>query len=260
MSEQNLKDEKDLVFIVSPGRTGTTFLGQILSQIIDDCHSTHEPDVKYGFLEKRTWRNIRTFGLWQMVFGRVLGKTGAMATARHLHSRVISQAEAVSRIRQSRTSFHRQIKQSLIVEANYQWTPLLPELRGAFPDAKIICITRNRDTWVESWLKKGTRHNKRDPVSPRKRLTPLSITSPDAEKWRSMSTEEKLQWEWHFLNKHLNNFFESDPLSALFRYEDLFFDGGVSMRALLDFTVNHDQRCHRYHFDENILSNRINSS
>ena len=66
---------KDLVFIVSGGRTGTQFLGDRLSLAIENSYSVHEPDI-LPISVKRVGGRLRTFGLWNMVFGKALGLSG----------------------------------------------------------------------------------------------------------------------------------------------------------------------------------------
>lgn len=74
---------KDLVFIASGGRTGTQFFGDMLKTVIDDCWSEHEPDMLLG-LNWRTYDQIRRFGFWHMVPGRLLGMTGVRSLGHKL--------------------------------------------------------------------------------------------------------------------------------------------------------------------------------
>ena len=62
-------------FIVSGGRTGTQFLGDLLSEAIEDSYSEHEPDIIHGF-DEGSLERLRRFGLWHMVVGRALGQSG----------------------------------------------------------------------------------------------------------------------------------------------------------------------------------------
>ena len=39
--------EKPCVFISSTGRTGTQLFGKVISQMVDDCSSFHEPDATW---------------------------------------------------------------------------------------------------------------------------------------------------------------------------------------------------------------------
>ena len=253
--------EKDIVFITSGGRTGTTFFGEKLSAMVEDCFSVHEPDLKYGWRDQRTWRNVKSFGLWHMIIGRAIGRTGGMATAlRYLTGR-ISHEESVRRIRASRVRYFGKQRQPLIVEANYQLSPILPVLRSAFPNAKIIAITRDEDSWVRSWLKKGTRHTSRDPVNPAKRLTAVTLRDGEyAALWPEMSAEERLRWEWRFLDERMRVFAQQDRLTKLYSYEDLFLSDGAAMRDLLAFSTTHGERQYSYHFEPEMLAERINAA
>ncbi len=252
---------KDLVFITSGGRTGTTFFGEKLSDIVEDCFSVHEPDLKYGWGDKRTWKNIKRFGVWYMVVGRALGLTGSMPTAlRYLTDKITFQ-EAVLRVRTERAKYFENQKQQLIVEANLQLNAILPVLRGAFPNAKIVVISRDQETWVQSWMRLNNRHSENDPVNPLKRLTAVTLNDNEfAAKWPSMTTEEKLQWEWRFVDGKMQEFSKTDPLTKSFRYEDLFNPDGIAIREMLEFITTHGSRRYHYEFDPMMIKNRINAS
>lgn len=256
-----MSKHKDLVFIISGGRTGTTFFGQRLSLIIDDCFSVHEPDLKYGWDDRRTWKNIGEFGIWHMVVGRALGLTGAMPTALQYLSGQITHDEAVQRVRAGRVRYHQSIEEPLIVEANPQWSSIPSVLRSAFPQAKIVIITREQQSWVQSWLRKGDRHSAGDRVSPAKRLTPVTLSEADyLEKWPSMTPKEKLHWEWNFLDVKMRSFASIDPLTKLFSYEELFLADGAAMQDLLAFAATHESRTYDYQFEPALLTERVNAA
>lgn len=63
-------------FIISAGRTGTRFMGKKLSEMIDRCFSVHEPDFFTPGSEYNTIKKIETFGLYHLILGKIIGKTG----------------------------------------------------------------------------------------------------------------------------------------------------------------------------------------
>ena len=107
----------DLVFIASGGRTGTTFFGKRLSGVIEDCWSEHEPDVLVLDRAKSLPR-IRQFGLWHMVFGRLLGQSGLRPIGHRLMAGRIDEQTAIAQLRAQRATYHAGIPKSLVVESN----------------------------------------------------------------------------------------------------------------------------------------------
>ena len=111
---------RHLVFIASGGRTGTKFLGDLLSDVIEDCWSEHEADMFDGF-NALTMQRIRTFGLWHMVVGRGLGQTGLRGIGTRYLSGEQSLASCAEQIRNERKAYHRGLTQGLIVESYWRW-------------------------------------------------------------------------------------------------------------------------------------------
>lgn len=212
---------KDLVFIVSGGRTGTQFLGMHLASMVKGASSVHEPDINFGLRNPLTWRNVRTFGAYHMLIGRALGRTGARMIGKAYLTGKLKHDQAVRRVRASRRRYVDRCSQPMVIEANGQWVYLLPVLRDAFPLAKIVCITRSRETWVRSWMRKGDRYTARD-TAHETRISPVMLGEEHASVWRSRSIEEKLEWEWNLIDQLIRSFGGNDPLSRRYAFEDLF--------------------------------------
>jgi hypothetical protein len=100
---------KDLVFIVSGGRTGTRFLSRGLSDAIPACRAVHEPDVlaTHRAHWKRNGTRLVQFGIWHMVIARLAGRSGPRNLATRWHRRDLS-ADMVQRaIAHHRTRYYR---------------------------------------------------------------------------------------------------------------------------------------------------------
>ena len=108
--------DKKLVFIASGGRTGTQFLGDLLSTVIDDCWSEHEADMIAGW-SKLTLQRIKNFGLWHMFFGRMLGRTGVRATGVRFVNGEWDIEKCIAKLRAERKKYYAQTPQSLIIES-----------------------------------------------------------------------------------------------------------------------------------------------
>jgi hypothetical protein len=250
---------KDLVFIVSPGRTGTMFFARNLPLMIDGAFAAHEPDVFHGFGDAELSRKIHDFGLYHMVLGRALGKTGTRTLATAYRRGLIDHQEAVRKVRESRERYFSRMEKQLIIEANMQWPLLLPVLRDAFPKAKIICITREKNNWIKSFQRHGGRYDKSDRVR-HSRINPVMLGETSAADWDAMSQEEKLAWEWSLLTNTLEQFAATDPNSRLYTYENLFLSDDSSVRDLIAFAADHGDRKYQISFDPEFMRKRVNAS
>lgn len=260
---------KDLVVIISGGRTGTAFFGSILSAAIDECFSVHEPDIlpsPWKLKPLTTLKRIRDFGFDHMITGRLSGRTGARNLARqYLSGRYKNNiGELAARIRASREPYFNSIDKPLIVESNYQWFALLPALRVAFPEAKIIGVIRDPRTWVASWVNYGGHHDRTDIVamSGQKRLTPADVDDAVfARQWPNMTTFEKLCWDWKTVYGMINRFIETDENSKMFRFESLFDPGERKCKeAFIRYVAQHGGRTYGYRMDAALFGKRINQS
>ena len=121
-------NEKHVAFIASGGRTGTFFFGEVLAEIIDDAFSVHEPDVLHGF-SKRSWHAIRTFGFYQMVVGRLMGRTGIRNLTQKFLAGKMTIEDTVAAIHRHRDRYYARISQDYVIESYNQWYGILPRCR-----------------------------------------------------------------------------------------------------------------------------------
>ena len=232
---------KDLVFIASSGRTGTTFLGKALGDLIYDCRAVHEPDVLQS---KHLFRlePLLNFGLWHMVFGRLAGQTGVRVLGQRMLTGDLAAEVAYRRLRASRIRFHRRVKEPLIVESHGQWWHFAPDLPQIWPDAKLIAIIRDPRTWIRSMANYGGRYDAQDKASwlPPGRLTPAKLGQTAlVERWRDWGGFEKLAWEWSVENARLTDAAERNENARLWRYEDLFGGDESHIADLVRFAAAH---------------------
>lgn len=259
-----LSTNKDVVFIVSGGRTGTKFMGERLSRIVDDCFSVHEPDVFDGF-NIRTWEKIKTFGIYHMVVGRLLSRTGIRNLSQKFMSRKISADELRLRVLAHRKEYYSSIPNNLIIESYYQWYGILPILPEIFPSYKVLAVIRDPRDWVTSWMNFGAHFGERDWVDRLgfNRLNPQMIHHEDQIfDWNSMTRFQKLCWTWKTVYEKIFEFSEHDPNTLMVRYEDLFLDKKKERNFVncLEFITNFHNRSYYYHFDQTVLSNRIHAT
>ena len=234
--------DKKLVFIVSGGRTGTAFFGERLSEVVNDCVSVHDPD-QFVSLNQRVYRQIRQFGWWHIVFGKLLGRTGLRAVGTRYLSGRLSEGECRDLMAKFRRSFHQSFSQSLIIESNSQWWYVVDQIPVVWPEAKIISVIRDPRTWIRSWLNKGGRYVKHDRVSlvPPGRLTPRKLGDDKwAARWKGLDPFGKLAWEWNAVYGKLDHFVSRCGNGRMYRFEDLFSGDGSTMENLVRFAASHE--------------------
>lgn len=249
--------DKHVVLVVSGGRTATTFLGELLDQIIQDSYSVHEPDLFDG-LNRKTWERIRRFGLYHMIFGRLAGRTGIRnLTQRYLSGR-LSLEGLVEEILRHRKSYFDSIDSDLIIESYYQWYGLLPGATLAFPRLRVAAVVRDPRPWVESWLALGAHHGHKDHLTRWgfRRLNPRMVDDFEfVERWPRMTSFEKNCWDWRIVYGLITKWVDDHSCAQLFRFSDLFLsdERNRHFRKLLQFITTFPDRRFEYLFDPSIL-------
>lgn len=260
-----MQADKDLVFIVSGGRTGTKFFGTVLGDLVEGGFSVHEPDMlKDRLAAREVLDRISRFGFHYMVTGRLLGTRGLRPLSdRYLRGQVDLQSAALT-IRRSREHYHATAEQRLVIESNSQWHGLLPPLRVAYPQARVVCIVRDPRDWITSTLNHGHRRGSRDTVERfgQQRISPGTVGDTGwAGRWLSMSPLQRLCWDWMFITSLLESFSQTDERARLFRFEDLFDPAQPDVRrGLLDFIATHEGKRYSIHDPEAAFRRRINAS
>lgn len=235
---------KDLVFIASGGRTGTTFFGEQVKTVIDDCWSEHEPDILAADWRK-SLRRIGRFGLWHMVVGRLAGLSGLRPLGHFYLSGRITKEECVRALRRQRRGYHAAINEPLIVESSGRWWMFADCIADIWPDAKMIAVIRDPRDWIDSWR----RHQPRRfaphflrwfPLGP---LTPADVGDEAwRDRWDALGQFGKTAWDWRTLYTRLDNAASENDRVRIFRFEDLFAAETGAMHALIDFIADHGAR------------------
>lgn len=256
--------EKYYGFIVSAGRTGTAFFGDVLSEIIPGAFSVHQPDVVEGF-DRTTFDRIRTFGWYHMVIGRLLGRTGIRNLSQRYLSGRMSRHDVVRALHRQRGPYYHTIDSDYIVESNLQWYGLLPVLSDAYAKYRVVGLVRDPRTWVTSVRNLGTQFGRGDLVTRLgfKRLDPDLIGDREyIAKWPDMTPFEKNCWQWTTLNSLIHAYVLESSSARLFRYEDLFLadDRVDRLREMLDFMTHFPDRDFHYDLDGKVLDTPRNAS
>ena len=240
----------DLAFIVSAGRSGTRLVGEGLNAAIADCRAVHEPDsaraAGLGGLPAR----LRELGLRHLVLGRALGRSSVGHLARRRFVRPPPDGEIEAAIRAQRSTLHDRVREPLLIESNDAWHGLLPQLRAAFPRARIVAVIRDPRAWVRELLDRNRSGElaRRFPWPGPRRIHPRDVADAEGTLlWPTLDAFGRLCWDWRFAHRLIVPFAWGDPLTRLYRYEDLFAAAGdESLQDLLAFVTQHDERQYAY--------------
>ncbi len=228
---------KHLVFIASGGRTGTKFLGDMLSSLIDDCWSEHEVDMFDGF-NRLSVQRIRDFGLWHMIVGRSLGLTGLRGAGTRYLAGEQSLEQCAAQMRREREAYHQRLDANLVIESYWRWWMFAGDIQAIFPGARTVGVVRDPRQWIGSWFaheksRSGVHWTYRLPPGP---FTPGRIGDWQwADRWDQMSPVARLAWEWRTINQRIVDGAARDGNCKLFRFEDIFVDKSAAMAELVEF-------------------------
>ena len=255
---------KNIVIICSAGRTGTTFFGRTLPSMIDKAACVHEPDMWAG-ISAKSWQRIRTFGLYHMVLGRMMGHTGMRNLSQaYLLGRLSPDRLAREVVRQ-RNSYYRSFRQDLIIESAAQWYGALSALPHTGWRYRVVALVRDPRTWVASAVNHGRLYGHRDRVRRLgfRRLDPDLIGDEQfASKWSDMSNFQKICWTWSATYRVLLKSVEEDPKAKIYRFEDLFLgdDRLDYMENMLRFITNFDDQAYEWRLPPDALDLRVHEA
>jgi hypothetical protein len=259
--------EKPCIFLTSTGRTGTQFLGQNMTDMIQDCESFHEPDVLWLKRPGDWFRKIRSFGSHRMILSRFNVKNSIRTLNVWRHMGKISDEDTIGCLHRLRADFIRGIEAKIFVEANAAFNAFSDLLPKAFPNCKIVYIIRDPRDCVRSYMNVGLTsiYGPLDTRSwiPQFRLKAKYITKdPSQKRWNRMSHFEKLCWMWNRENTFAVQCIYKTVNARVFRFEDLFNrrDNYRAFHNMLQFaTVFPSGFQAHYEFDPEVLGNKVHS-
>lgn len=223
-----------LSIVVSPGRSGSRFLGQNLGQWIRDCRSWHEPDV-VDLHHPDLLQKCQLFGWRYMTLDRLAGRSGVRALSEQWLGGRITRDEAIERLRRARIRLFGTEGDWLRVESYSGWWGCLDLLGDIAHSVRVVAVTRHPCTWVESCLSWGALHGPRDLLALVGNRSAHGAFSRTARIDALAATYNRLQAS--ILDA------ETDPEIALkrFRYEDIFTDAHA-LGELVDWVRTHDDQ------------------
>jgi hypothetical protein len=258
----DILEDKCFVFIVSAGRTGTKFFGDQLGHMIGGAFSVHEPDVLMDF-KLKSLSQLRLFGWYNLIFGKLTGKTGIRNLSQNYLAGKLSLPELKAAVMDHRERFYRNISQDLIIESYSGWYGAIPAIRSLYKNYKIVIIVRDPRDWVVSNMNWGTMYGKRDWVSRLKlgRLNPAMINDEHyRDQWQNFTRFQKLCWAWNAIYGILLKETADDPNAVIVKFEDLFRSEQKyeHLGKLLAFITRYPGRHFDYRLAEGVLEKIAN--
>jgi hypothetical protein len=204
---------RQVVVVVSTGRTGTQALAHHLDACYEDVTALHEP---------RPSRHLRLLSN-RAVAGRLTREQAARALAL------------------SRERLFNTIETPIYVESNWYVYGLLEALKGIAPSVKVLHVVRDPKTYIPSGINFGQFSGLRALAT---RFVPYWYLKPeqapghlDARKpWSQLTEPQRLAWHWTVVNG------EIDRVAPQFgdhflrmRYEDLFGREANGLARLLEW-------------------------
>ena len=205
-------DKKQVILIISSGRTGTNFMAYWFSTLSDEFYSVHEPSPDLFQLGIEKYRNKKVI------------------TPNLLKIKRSLQLYKLNKDRKE-----------IYIESNPNLLLLLPELNKLFKNLKIIFIKREFEPYVLSAINKSPDNSSINyfygESDPRKRVTPLDFDDNGYNDiWKNFSREEKIAWWWKKSNEIIDNYHLDNNNSVIIKYEELFNkDNEIVLYEILDF-------------------------
>ncbi len=235
--------KKHSVFINSTGRTGTQFLAKVMSKMIDDCSSFHEPGTPWISKPDKWLTQIKQFGLYHMTLGQLKASHSMFKLSAERIRGNLNDEQIKKYIIHMREEFIKQIESEIYVESSGHIYGLLDILDDLFENSKFVFIIRDPRNWIRSALN-TYEYILYGPLD--LKFANLSIKASDLPKdnyynyWEQMSLFEKYCWYYNKLNSYVIGKMEGKSNFKIFRYEDLFSEEtrDQNFKNMLDFAAD----------------------
>ena len=189
---------RQVVVVLSTGRTGTQALAHYFNTAYDDVTALHEP---------KPTRHFRV-----MSNRAVAGK--------------LSKDAAVRALVRSRRRLVEKITRPIYVESNWYLYGFLDALKEVFGRPKILHVVRDPRTFIPSYVNYGTFSGLKKVAAeflPYWYLKPEQYEKSPPKRWGQMSEPERLAFHWRVVNREIDRgaaLYGGDYLRL--RYEDIF--------------------------------------
>ena len=264
-----IASDKNITIIASAGRTGTNFLADQLSNLIEDSFSTHEPD-QFKIIPLKKFpldivQKTSKFGFRQMFIDKIFKDIGIRQLSEGRFSGKYSEQRIIEIAFRLRSKYYSKIPQSIIIESNYVWYGILDLFTKEYSNVKGIVISRHPKDWVRSNMNWERQYGKKDfpELFSFSKLNAKQVKDLNySDKWDKMDRFEKLCWMWNFIYSKLYELNETNDKVTFYKYEDLFLspDKNKNFSDLILKVVG--ENSNKHNFDPRIFDHKsnINSS
>jgi hypothetical protein len=217
--------QKHSVFINSTGRTGTQFLAEVMSKMIEDCTSLHEPGTPWISKADKWLGQVKKFGLYHMTLGQLKASHSMFKLSAERIRNNLDFKDIKNNIINMRKDLISQSRGGIYIESSGHIYGLLDILDQVFENSKFIFIIRDPRDWVRSALN-TFEYILYGPLD--LKFADLSIKASDLpedeyyESWNEMSMFEKYCWYYNKLNSFVLSQMEGRNNFEIYRHEDLF--------------------------------------
>ncbi len=224
-SEFNWKDYQP-VFIVSTGRTGTTFLGRYFFDKFENVTSYHEPQPDFFDLS-------------------VKAATGSISIDCLKRTINANRKWVLAKMQANESTVY--------IESNYYLFSLIKTLEEIFEEPRFIHVVRDgrdviRSAYNRQWFRDDDNYD---------RIKANFFPSdPYYNTWKNLNRFEKLTWYWQKIDKTILRSLDNNPNAIRVYFEDIFNaqDGYPGVEQMLDF-LNLEKNDW-----EKLMNNKIRSS
>ncbi len=176
---------KEVILIVSSGRTGTNFMADWFKKVAPQVVSLHEPQPDLFYLGVNRFR--KNYSQFKTYIKLKWARAGYLS---HLQKH----------------------NKKVYIESNPNLVLLLPAAKQLFPNLKIIFIKRDLKDYLISAFNKSPDKSETNfyyaDNDPRKRLTAIDVNNnPNTiDGWNKLGREERIAWWWYFANKQIEGY------------------------------------------------------
>jgi hypothetical protein len=210
------------VFISSTGRTGTQFLADGLSSMIDDSTAYHEPGVLWITRPFDIIKKVMKFGPYHMSLGQLDINRSMYILSNQRAAGRVSDKEALSYLKKMRDSLITNENGKIYIESSGHLFGILDLIPQVYPNAKIIYIVRDPRSWIASALR-TVEYILYGPFDHGLSVRAMDIPEdPFSHYWPSMRKFEKYAWWYEFVNTFVLTRCEGLENFRVYRFEDLF--------------------------------------
>ena len=230
---------KPCAFVVSGGRTGTSYINDFINRKFRDVRSFHEPDNIDSFRPGYLRNMAQEFGDPLFLFKKVFGQWGLKNLSNQRLAGKITDTEAAEKLYHNRHNFVEQSDARIFVETSYNYNGLLDIIPTVFQDYRIVFIIRDPRDWVRSHMnvREWYYYSNPNTILGTRLSAEMVGDEPYASRWQGFSRFEKLCWAWNYLNVNAVRMLREVHQSMVIRFEDLFdkSNDGETLRQTIEF-------------------------